>query len=118
LSVEASGPSFISAEIDAIPFLGLAGEGPGNPLAFCVASRASADSLRGAADGLAARLAASQAGGHSCTAAASAAASRAVLVLADVLKRSDEISGDLSGYADQSPARGATCVQAYDALAR
>lgn len=83
-----------------------------------VAARASADSLRGAADGLAARLAASQAGGHSCTAAASAAASRAVLVLADVLKRSDEISGDLAGYADQSRARGVTCVQAYDALAR
>lgn len=80
------------------------------------AARASADSLRGAADGLAARLAASQTGGHSCTAAASAAASRAVLVLADVLKRSDERSGDLAGYADQSRGRGVTCEQAYDAL--
>jgi hypothetical protein len=81
-------------------------------------ARASADSLRGAADSLAARLAASQAGGHSCTAAASAAASRAVLVLADVLKRSDERSGDLAGYADQSRSRGMTCTQAYDALGK
>ena len=83
-----------------------------------VTARASADSLRGAADTLAARLATSQAGGHSCTAAASAAASRAVLVLADVLKRSDERSGDLAGYADQSRGRGVTCTQAYDSLGR
>lgn len=83
-----------------------------------VTARASADRLRGAADTLAARLAVSQAGGHSCTAAASAAASRAVLVLADVLKRSDERSGDLAGYADQSRGRGMTCTQAYDSLGK
>lgn len=83
-----------------------------------VTARASAGSLRGAADTVAARLATSQAGGHSCTAAASAAASRAVLVLADVLKRSDERSGDLAGYADQSRGRGVTCAQAYDALGK
>lgn len=82
------------------------------------AALASADSLRGAADSLASRLAASQAGGHSCTAAASAAATRAVVVLADVLKRSDERSGNLAGYADQSRSRGLTCTQAYDALGK
>ncbi|WP_232925044.1 MULTISPECIES: DUF2514 family protein [Pseudomonas] len=42
--------------------------------ADAAAARASADSLRGAAAALAARIAASQAGGHSCTAATSAAA--------------------------------------------
>jgi len=41
------------------------------------------------ADTIAARLAASEASGNSCTAAASKAASRAAVVLADVLKRAD-----------------------------
>lgn len=79
-------------------------------------ARASADSLRGAADALAARLAASEAGSNSCTAAASKAAARAAMVLADVLKRSDERSGDLAVYADQSHGRGVTCEQSYDAI--
>ncbi|MBL1311292.1 MULTISPECIES: DUF2514 family protein [unclassified Pseudomonas] len=79
-------------------------------------ARASADSLRGAADNLAARLAVGQAGSHSCTAAASAAATRAVMVLADVLKRADQRAGDLAGFADQSHSRGVTCEQAYDAI--
>ena len=74
--------------------------------------------LRSAADGLASRIAASQASGNSCTAAASAAATRAVMVLADVLKRSDERSGDLAGFADQSRVRGVTCEKAYDALGK
>lgn len=82
------------------------------------AARASADGLRGAADTLAARLAASQAGGHSCTAAASAAATRAVMVLADVLKRADQRAGDLATVADQARARGLTCEQAYDGLGK
>lgn len=86
--------------------------------ADAAAARASADSLRGAADALAARLAASQAGGNSCTAAASAAATRAALVLADLLKRSDERSGNLADYADQSHGRGVTCEQAYDGLGK
>ncbi|WP_432783746.1 DUF2514 family protein [Pseudomonas corrugata] len=86
--------------------------------ADAAAARASADGLRGAADALAARLAASQAGGHSCTAAASQAATRAVLVLADVLKRADERAGDLAGYADQSRGRGVTCEQAFDGLSK
>ena len=86
--------------------------------ADAVVARASADSLRGQADKLAARLTASKAGSNSCTAAASEAASRAVMVLADVLKRSDERSGDLAGYADQSRARGVTCEKAYDALGK
>lgn len=81
-------------------------------------ARASADGLRGAADKLAARLATSQAGGNSCTAAASAAASRAVMVLADVFKRADERAGDLAGYADQSHARGVTCERAFDVISR
>jgi hypothetical protein len=79
-------------------------------------ARAAADSLRGEADKLAARLAASQAGGHSCTAATSAAATRAIMVFADVLKRADERAGDLAGYAQDSHARGVTCQQAYGAL--
>ena len=80
------------------------------------AARASADGLRRAADALAARLAASQAGGHSCTAAASQAATRAVMVLADVLKRADQRAGDLAADADQSRGRGVTCETAYIAL--
>ncbi|WP_373419605.1 DUF2514 family protein [Pseudomonas extremaustralis] len=40
------------------------------------------------------------------------------MVLADVLKRSDERSGDLAGYADQSRGRGVTCEQAYDSLGK
>ncbi|ROM84101.1 hypothetical protein BK655_12165 [Pseudomonas brassicacearum] len=82
------------------------------------AARASADSLRGAADALAGRLAASQAGGHSCTAATSAAATRAVLVFADVFKRADQRAGDLAGYADQSRGRGMTCEQAFDGISK
>lgn len=86
--------------------------------ADAVTARASADGLRGAADVLAARLAASQAGGNSCTAATSAAATRAVLVFADVLKRADERAGELAGYADQSRSRGVTCEQAFDGLGK
>ncbi|AWY44509.1 DUF2514 family protein [Pseudomonas putida] len=81
-------------------------------------ARASADGLRGAADDLAARLAASEASGHSCTAAASKAAARAAAVLADVLKRADQRAGELAEVADQARARGMTCEQAYDALGK
>ncbi|WP_288101075.1 DUF2514 family protein [Pseudomonas sp.] len=84
--------------------------------ADAAAARASADGLRGAADSLAARLAVSEASGNSCTAAASQAATRAAMVLADVLKRADQRASDLAGYADQSHARGVTCEQAYDSL--
>lgn len=73
-------------------------------------------SLRDAADATAGRVAASQAGGHSCTAAASQAAARAVMVLADVLKRADQRAGDLAATADQSRSRGVTCERAYDGL--
>ncbi|MEO8641775.1 DUF2514 family protein [Pseudomonas sp.] len=79
-------------------------------------ARASADGLRGAADNLANRLAASEAGGHSCTAAASKAATRAAMVLADVLKRADQRAGDVAEVADQARARGLTCEQAYISL--
>ena len=73
-------------------------------------------SLRDAADETAGRVAASQAGGHSCTAAASQAATRAVMVFADVLKRADQRAGDLAADADQSRGRGVTCERAYDGL--
>ena len=81
-------------------------------------ARASTDSLRVAADNLVARLAASEASGHSCTAAASKAAARAAMVLADVLKRADQRAGDLAEAADQARARGVTCEQAYDGIAK
>jgi hypothetical protein len=87
-------------------------------IADAAAARASADSLRGATDALAARLAASQASGHSCTAAASQAATRAVMVLADLFKRADERAGELAGYAQESHARGVTCEQAYEGIAK
>jgi pyridoxal/pyridoxine/pyridoxamine kinase len=86
--------------------------------ADATAARASADSLRGAADALAAQLTASEASGNSCTAAASKAAARATVVLADVLKRVDQRAGDLAAIADQARARGLTCEQAYDGLGR
>lgn len=86
--------------------------------ADAAAARTSADSLRGAVDTLSARLAASEASGNSCTAAASKAATRAAMVLADVLKRADQRAGDLAELADQARARGMTCEQAYDGLIR
>lgn len=73
-------------------------------------------SLRDAADATAGRVAASQAGGHSCTSAASQAATRAVMVFADVLKRADQRAGDLAATADQRGGRGVTCERAYDGL--
>ena len=83
------------------------------------AAAARADvSVRDAADATAHRVAASGAGGHSCTTAASQAATRAALVLADVFKRADERAGDLAGYADQSRGRGVTCEQAFDGLGK
>jgi len=81
-------------------------------------ANARAISLHDAADKLASRLAASEASGNSCATAASKAAARAAMVLADVLKRSDQRSGDLAGYADQSHARGVTCEQAFDGLGK
>lgn len=86
--------------------------------ADAAAERASRNGVQLEADKLAARLAASQAGGHSCTAATSAAATRAIMVLADVFKRADERAGDLAGYAQDSHARGVTCEEAYDGVAK
>ena len=86
--------------------------------AAVTAANRESDRLRSAADGLASRIAASQVGGNSCTAAASAAATRAVMVLADVLKRADHRAGDLATVADQARARGLTCEQAYDSLGK
>ena len=81
-------------------------------------ANARAVSLHDAADKLASRLAASEASGNSCATAASKTAARAAVVLADVFKRSDQRSGDLAGYADQSHARGVTCEQAFDGLGK
>lgn len=86
--------------------------------AAAAAERASRSGVQLEADKLAARLTASQAGGHSCTAATSAAASRAVMVLADVFKRADERAGDLAGYAQDSHARGVTCERGFDGIAK
>jgi len=79
-------------------------------------ARASADSLRGAADAIVARLATSEASGNSCTAAAGKAATPAAMVLADVLKRADQRAGDFAEAADQARARGMTCEHAFDGL--
>lgn len=81
-------------------------------------ARASADSLRGAADAIADRLAASEASGNSCTAAASKAATRAAILLADVLKRADQRSSELAEVADQARARGVTCELSYDEISK
>lgn len=72
--------------------------------------------LRDIAGGLADRLAASEASGNSCTAAAGKAAAHAGRVLADVLKLADEAAGKLAATADQARARGVTCEAAYQAL--
>ncbi|MBX8534512.1 DUF2514 domain-containing protein [Pseudomonas cichorii] len=71
------------------------------------------NSVRRAADDLAAKR---QASSHSCTAATSAAATRAVMVLADVFKRADERAGDLAGYADEGRARAVTCEKSYGVI--
>jgi len=70
------------------------------------AARASAGSLRDAADRLAARLAASEAGRDSCTAGASKATAASAQLITDVLKRADERAGILAEVADRSRAHG------------
>ena len=84
--------------------------------AAVTAANRESDRLRGAADGVASRLAASQASSNSCTAASRAAATRDAALLADVLKRVDQRAGDLAAVADQARARGLTCEQAYDSI--
>ena len=84
--------------------------------AAVTAANRESDRLRSAADGLASRIAASQAGGNSCTAAASTAATRAVMVLADVLKKSVRRNTELAETADSAIARGEVCEAAYSAL--
>ena len=84
--------------------------------ADAAAARTAADSLRGAADNLAARLAASEVGGNSCTAAASKADAHSARVLADMLKLADAAAGVMAAIADQVRGRGMTCTAAYDAL--
>ena len=87
-------------------------------VADAATDRASSAGMRGAVDDLTRRLAASEASGHSCTAAASKAAARAATMLSDVLKRADQRAGELAEVADQARARGMTCEKAYDGLLR
>ena len=84
--------------------------------AAVAAANRESDRLRSAADGLASRIAASQVGGNSCTAAASTAATRAVMVLADVFKKSVRRNTELAETADSAIARGEVCEAAYSAL--
>jgi hypothetical protein len=75
-------------------------------------------SVRNAADSIARRTADSETSGNSCAAATSKAATRAAMVLADVLKRADQRANDLAAIADQARARGMTCQKLYDELAK
>ncbi|MNI29519.1 hypothetical protein D3C81_429910 [compost metagenome] len=84
--------------------------------ADAAADRTSRNGMQFAVDDLTRRLAASEASGNSCTAAASKAATRAAMVLADVLKRADQRAGDLAEVADEARVRGMICEQAYDGL--
>lgn len=86
--------------------------------AAVTAANRESDRLRSAADEVSNRLAASQASSNSCTATSRAAATRDAALLADVLKRADQRTGDLAAVTDQSRSRGVTCAQAYDELGR
>lgn len=85
--------------------------------ADAVTARAVAGSLQRTVDDLTERLKRT-AGSNSCTAAASQAATRTALVLAELFKRADARAGDLAADADQRGARGVTCEQAYDGIAK
>lgn len=84
--------------------------------AAVAAANGDANRMRDAADDLASLLAASEASGNSCTAAASKAAAHSARVLADVLKLADAAAGVMAANADQARGRGMTCAAAYDAL--
>ena len=75
--------------------------------------RASSLSLRHAIEKLTGQLTASHARNNACVANASETATRAALVLADVLKRADQRAGELAETADQARSRGLTCEQTY-----
>ncbi|UVK96437.1 DUF2514 domain-containing protein [Pseudomonas sp. B21-048] len=84
--------------------------------ADAASARAFAGGVQLAAGNLARRLAASEASGNSCTAAASKAAAHSARVLADVLNMADAAAGVMAANADQARGRGMTCTAAYDAL--
>ncbi|UQP02297.1 DUF2514 domain-containing protein [Burkholderia multivorans] len=79
-------------------------------LADAFAARAAAGSLQQRVDQLVA------AARHPATAAGSAAAGDALDLLADVLGRADETSGELAEYADRARIAGQQCERDYDAL--
>lgn len=87
-------------------------------MADAAAARAAADGVQLVADNLARRLAASEASGNSCTAAASQTATHAAMVLANVFKRADQRTGDLAAIADQARTRELTCEQVHEGLSR
>ncbi|MND61971.1 hypothetical protein D3C80_532410 [compost metagenome] len=87
-------------------------------MADAAAARAAADGVQLVADNLARRLAASEASGNSCTAAASQTATHAAMVLANVFKRADQRTGDLAAIADQARTRGLTCEQVHEGFSR
>lgn len=82
--------------------------------ADAAAAADAADGLREQARRLAAR--ASQCPGNSGPAGTGQATSKAGLVLADVLRRSDERSGQLAAAYDRARAAGLACERAYDNL--
>lgn len=84
--------------------------------ADAAADRASSNGLRRDIDKLTEQLSTSQARINTCAANASEAATRAALVLADVLKSVDQRAGELAKTADQARARGLTCEKAYTQL--
>lgn len=84
--------------------------------ADAAADRASSNGLRREVDKLTGQLSASEASSTTCVASASEAATRAALVLADVLKRADQRAGELAETADQARARGLTCEWSYEGL--
>ncbi|MBB4863365.1 membrane protein involved in colicin uptake [Pseudomonas nitritireducens] len=80
-------------------------------------SSAAADQrVRDAAAKYADRIAAAEAGRHSCTAAASKAAAQRARVLADMLGEVDRMAGVYAEAADESRVRGLACEAAYDGI--
>lgn len=78
--------------------------------------RASSNGLRRDIDKLTGQLSASEASNNTCAANASEAATRAALVLADVLKRADQRAGELAETSDQARFRGQTCEVIYQSM--
>ncbi|MEC5321180.1 DUF2514 family protein [Brenneria populi subsp. brevivirga] len=81
-----------------------------------VNAQSAADSLRDTIATIRRKLAASETGRISATAAAGAARASTAILLADVLQRADDRAGELAAYADRARVAGLTCERAYDAI--